>query len=113
LRHDAIGEPARDADHKTAFLEHVKRTVCSIGATQVSRRPSGKPATTDQETAMNKTMNSDKKRADVASSKLSLNKETLRQLKVRTGLKGGRASVNDTTYTLHCPHGTLNCSQNC
>ena len=39
---------------------------------------------------MNKTMNSDKKRADVASSKLSLNKETLRQLKVRTGLKGGR-----------------------
>jgi hypothetical protein len=62
---------------------------------------------------MNRTMNSDKKRADVASSKLSLNKETLRQLKVRTGLKGGRAPANDTTYTLHCPHGTLNCSQNC
>jgi hypothetical protein len=116
LRHDAIGEPARDADHKTAFLEHVKRTVRSIGATQVSRHPSGKPATTDQETAMNKTMDSDKKRADVASSKLSLNKETLRQLKVRTGLKGGLASVNaptNTTYTLHCPHGTINCSQNC
>ena len=62
---------------------------------------------------MNKTMNSDKKRADVASSKLSLNKETLRQLKVRTGLKGGLASQIPTTYTIHCPHGTLNCSQNC
>jgi hypothetical protein len=113
LEHGAIDEPARDADHKTAFLQHVKRTVRSIATTQVSRHPSGKPATTDQETAMNRTMNSDKKRADVASSKLSLNKETLRQLKVRTGLKGGRAPANDTTYTLHCPHGTLNCSQNC
>jgi hypothetical protein len=65
---------------------------------------------------MNKAMNFDKKRADVASSKLSLNKETLRQLKIRTGLKGGLASVNaatNTTYTAHCPHGTINCSQNC
>jgi hypothetical protein len=56
---------------------------------------------------MNKTMNSDKKRAEVASSKLSLNKETLRQLKVRTGLKGGNVP---TMYTANCPHGTLNCT---
>jgi hypothetical protein len=50
---------------------------------------------------MSETMNSDKKRADVTSPKLSLNKETLRQLKVRTGLKGGRAYT--TSNTVFCP----------
>jgi hypothetical protein len=33
---------------KKALLQHVKRTVRSIAATQVSRHPSGKPAATDK-----------------------------------------------------------------
>jgi hypothetical protein len=37
----------------------------------------------------NKSLKSELTKPDITRSKLSLNKETLRQLKVRTGLKGG------------------------
>ena len=44
--------------------------------------------------------------SEVTRPKLSVNKETLRQLKVRTGLKAGLRTANSVYCTTHPSHAT-------